>query len=79
MKLEIEIKIGKQVSYSNQIVLNQKKEIEVEEITCVKTARNAIERVVEEFLIDLKGIQAKAESALEAEQAAAKAKKSESF
>ena len=66
MKLEIKIQVTKKIGYNDVPQLTQSKDIEIEEIGCVKTARGAIERVADEFLLDLKEIQKKAELAAEA-------------
>ena len=63
MKLEIEIKVSRPSNYSIITIVTQKKEIEISELGCVKTARNAIDRITEEFLTDLKPVQVKAEEA----------------
>lgn len=65
MKLEITIKATKLNNYSTIDLLTQEKKIEITEVGCVKLARSAIERVQEEFLLDLKEIQRKAELAAE--------------
>lgn len=65
MKLEIEIKVSRPNNYSTLTLVTQKKEIEISELGCVKTARNAIDRVTEEFLTDLKSVQLKAETEAE--------------
>ena len=66
MKLEIEIKVSRQANYSTIAIVTQKKEIEISELGCVKTARQAIDRLTEEFLLDLKPVQLKAETEAEA-------------
>lgn len=77
MKLEITIKATKSTDYNTKDLLVQKKDIEITEVGCVKIARNAIDRVVDEFLFDLKEIQRKAE--ILEEETAAKAKKEKEY